>query len=214
MRLWLTLLLAACGPSVIKGSHPQVLSPRVVMTLDTTPKAKPRLLSQEPYLRAYTAWFGGLAPLEFQSKARPNKLFDAWDDYLAALGLPDYRVDLPRASESNALMTATMGRLAEALCVRAAERDLDPKTEPDRRVVFTFDATPVLTREEFQRRFDVLHKLFLSYPSSLAPVGRVDRFFALYRTVATRAATSMDSNQRAWAAVCVALLQHPEARVY
>ncbi|WP_437742083.1 hypothetical protein WME73_42910 [Sorangium sp. So ce302] len=38
-------------------------------------------------------------------------LFDSWGDYLAALGLPDHGLDLPRATQTNALMLAAFERL-------------------------------------------------------------------------------------------------------
>lgn len=212
---WVGLVvLAACGAPVISHSRPEPLPPHTVIQLDMTPKEAPRLLGQEQYLHAYLAWFGGLGPLDVQYKARPKNLFDTWEEYLAALGMPDYRTDVPRATQSNALMAATISRLGEALCVRAAERDFNPKTRPDKRVVFTFEASAVSSRSEFVQRFDVLHRLFLSYPVSLAPKDRAERFFALYQAVAARGATTLDPNQRAWAAVCTALIQHPEARVY
>lgn len=175
------------------------------------------MLAQESYLRAYLAWFGGLAPLNVASKARPKNLFDTWDDYLAALGLPDYRLDLPRAAQSNALMVATLARLGEALCVRAAEHDLAAGIAPEERLVFAFDLQAEPSRDEFAKRFDVLHRLFLSYPAALAPLDRVDRYYALYSRVAAahRAThTQLGPDQAAWAAVCGALVQHPEARLY
>jgi len=119
MRL-LLVLLAACGSStVIRPSAPLPLPPRQEASIDTTPKARPRMMPPEVYLRAYMMWFGGLAPLDVQTKARGKQLFDAWDDYLAALGLPDYRLDLPRQTQTNSLMIATFGRLGEALCARS-----------------------------------------------------------------------------------------------
>lgn len=210
------LLLAACGSSVVRPSTPEPLPPHTAAAIDTSPKERPRMLAQEPYLRAYLAWFGGLAPLDVQNKARAGGLFDSWGDYLAALGMPDDRIDLPRATQSNALMVATLARLGEALCVLAAERDLDLNTEPGKRVVFAFDLKAAPSRDEFAPRFDAVHRLFLSYPVALAPHARIDRFYALYRDVAARPhpGSSLDADKTAWAAVCTALVQHPEARLY
>lgn len=173
------------------------------------------MVSPEVYLRAYLAWFGGLAPLDIQAKARPRGLFDAWDDYLAALGLPDYKTDVPRQTQSNTLMLATLGRLGEALCVRAAEHDLHAKTPLDQRVVFAFEAGPD-DDLAFATRFDVLHRLFLGYPAKLAPGDRVAKFHALYQDVAARhtAKGPLTSDETAWVAVCTALVQHPEAELY
>src|SRR5690606_6676313 len=109
------LVLCACSGSVVRPSAPEPLPAHSIRAIDTTPKQRPRLLAQEPYLRAYLAWFGGLAPQAVQHRARPKNLFDTWDDYLASLGMPDYRLDVPRATQSNALMVATLARLAEAL---------------------------------------------------------------------------------------------------
>lgn len=170
------------------------------------------MVPPEVYLRAYLGWFGGLAPLDVQARARPKGLFDAWDDYLAALGLPDYKIDLPRQTQSNTLMLATLGRLGEALCVRAAEHDLHAKQPP---VLFAFDAH-VRSFDDFVPRFDVLHRTFLGYPVRLAPADRAQKFFALYTEVVAhhRAKKPLSPDETAWAAVCSALVQHPEAELY
>lgn len=219
MKAWL-FVLAACGPAtVIHPSAPQPLPAQHEVMIDTTPKERRRMVPPEVYLRAYLTWFGGLAPLDVQNRARPRALFDTWDDYLAALGLPDYRADLPRASQSNTLMLATLGRLGEALCLRAAEHDLhDKKTKPEQRVVFRFEAKPAPTDAELVEQLDVLHRMFLGYPVALAPADRVPRFLALYHHVVARHADRkkplLTADETAWAAVCSALVQHPETELY
>jgi hypothetical protein len=214
---WLLLLLAACGaPQVIAPGPAQPLPAHREVTIDTTPKARPRMVAAEVYLRAYLTWFGGLAPLDLQNRARGKQLFDAWDDYLAALGLPDYRLDLPRQTQTNSLMLATFGRLGEVLCIRAAEHDLHKKTPLDQRVVFAFDPVAQPNAAQFAERFDVLHRTFLGYPAALAPAERGARFFDLYTRVAAHhsAKNPLTPDETAWAAVCSALVQHPEAELY
>ena len=211
------LVIAACGGNVVAPSSPQPLPVHTEIAVDTSPKARPRMVAPEVYLRAYLAWFGGLAPLDVQQKARGKQLFDAWDDYLAALGLPDYRLDLPRQAQTNTLMVATFGRLGEALCMRAAEHDLHNKKTPlDQRVVFAFDPVAQPNAAQFAERFDVLHRTFLGYPAALAPAERGARFFALYTRVAAHhtAKNPLTPDETAWAAVCSALVQHPEAELY
>ena len=169
------------------------------------------------FLRAYLTWFGGLAPLDVQARARGRGLFDAWDDYLAALGLPDYKLDLPRQGQTNALMLAVFGRLGEALCVRAAEHDLhDRKTAADQRAVFAFAPVAAPSAAAFAERFDVLHRTFLGYPAPLAPADRLPRYYALYQQIAQHhtAKNPLSPDELAWAAVCAALIQHPEAGLY
>ena len=166
------------------------------------------MLPPEVYLRAYLGWFGGLVPLDVQQRARPKGLFDAWDDYLAALGLPDYRIDLPRQTQSNTLMLATLGRLGEALCLRAAEHDLHQAAQPA--VVYRSDGN-------WGARFDALHRKFLGYPARLAPPERVARFQTLFAAVKDRHAAKkqpLTADETAWAAVCTGLVQHPEAELY
>lgn len=176
------------------------------------------MVSPETYLRAYLTWFGGLVPLDVQNRARPKGMFDAWDDYLAALGLPDYKIDLPRQTQSNTLMLATLGRLGEALCVRAAEKDLHGKPPPvDARNIFAFELVASPSQADFATRFDVLHRAFLGYPAKLAPPDRVAKFYALYQAVAQRHAGAkqpLTADETAWAAVCTALVEHPEAELY
>jgi hypothetical protein len=209
MKRWLVIAiaLAAChAPSpALAPSPPEPLPARDTVAIDTTPKERRRMLPPEAYLRAYLGWFGGLAPLDVQARAKPKNLFDAWDDYLAALGLPDYRIDVPRQTQSNTLMLATLGRLGEALCVRAAEHDFAGKTPKDQRVVFAFDA-----QVPFADGFDVLHRTFLGYPVALAPKDRLSRFNTLYQYSLGR----HKKPEMAWAAVCTALVQHPEAELY
>jgi hypothetical protein len=211
------LLLVACGASAVKPSAPAPLPGAQQVALDTTPKERKRMLPPEVYLRAYLGWFGGLAPLDVQNRARPRGLFDAWDEYLAALGLPDYKIDLPRQGQSNTLMLATLGRLGEALCARAAEHDLHGKLLLAQRVVFAFEPQAQPTLEQFAERFDVLHRTFLGYPAKLAPSDRVARFYTLYEYVAAHHAKQkqpLSGDETAWAAVCTALVQHPETELY
>src|SRR5205823_4386461 len=169
---------------VIEPSAPQPLPAHREIAIDTSPKARPRMVPPEVYLRAYLMWFGGLVPLDVQARARGKQLFDAWDDYLAALGLPDYRLDLPRQSQTNTLMLATFGRLGEVLCVRAAEHDLHRKTPLDQRLVFAFEPLDAPSAAQFAERFDVLHRTFLGYPAALAPADRVGRYYQLFQQIA------------------------------
>ena len=208
MRLAL-LFLIACGPPAALSGTATKLPAVQQLAVDTTPKERRRMMPPEVYLRAYLGWFGGLVPLDVQQRARPKGLFDAWDDYLAALGLPEYKTDLPRQTQSNTLMLATLGRLGEALCVRAAEHDLHQNAQP--RVLYKFDSA------DFAARFDVLHRRFLGYPARLAPPDRIARFEALYRSVAERHGGKkqpLTADETAWAAVCAGLVQHPEAEFY
>jgi hypothetical protein len=201
------VFVVACH-SAIAPSAPTPLPAHEEVLLDTTPKERRRMVPPEAYLRAYLTWFGGLAPLDVQKRARGKDLFDTWDDYLSALGLPDYRIDVPRQTQSNTLMLATLGRLGEALCVRAAEHDLHAKQSP--KVLFDFDP------KDFDAGFDVLHRAFLGYPAKLAPDGRIARFKNLYDGVVGHHAKKqpLTPDETAWAAVCTALVQHPEAELY
>ena len=217
MKHALLLCLAACGAGAITPSTTSALPAHQTRMLDTTPKERRRMVSPEVYLRAYLGWFGGLVPLDVQNRARPKGLFDAWDDYLSALGLPDYKTDLPRQSQSNTLMLATLGRLGEALCVRAAEHDLHDRTTPaGARVVFAFEPVADPSAAQFAERFDVLHRSFLGYPAALAPPDRTRRYHALFTAVAAHhtARQPLSPDETAWAAVCAALIQHPEAGLY
>jgi len=209
------VFVAACAHG-IPASAPEPLPPARAVAVDTSPKARPRMVPPEVYLRAYLTWFGGLAPLEVQARAKGKQLFDAWDDYLNALGLPDYRLDLPRQAQTNSLMLATFGRLGEALCVRAAEHDLHRAAKLEERVVFAFEPVRAPNSTQFAVGFDVLHRTFLGYPAKLAPDDRLARYFQLYQAVAARHARKqpLTADETAWAAVCAALVQHPETELY
>jgi hypothetical protein len=216
VRALFVLALAACGGNVIAPGAAQPLPAAHEVVVDTTPKARPRMMPSEVYLRAYLQWFGGLAPLDVQNRARGRGLFDAWDDYLAALGLPDYKIDLPRQSQTNTLMLSAFGRLGEALCMRAAEHDLHNKKTPlADRVVFAFEPVAKPNAAQFAAGFDVLHRDFLGYPAKLAPADRTARFFTLYQAVAKRHPKGpLSPDETGWAAVCTALIQHPETGLY
>ena len=67
------------------------------------------MVPPEPYLRAYLAGLAASRQSTPEQALTPKNLFDSWDDYLAALGMPDYRIDLPRATQANTLMVATLG---------------------------------------------------------------------------------------------------------
>ncbi len=226
-------LLTGCGaapPEVVAPGPAAPLGSAGVLSEDTAPKEDLRLVPPEAYMRTYLQLFGGLAPLEVQKRARGGdgqQLFDTWDDYVSALGLPDYRVDIPRQTQTNALMVATFERLGVALCDRALEHDLKgakgaPPPPLNERLVFAFDL-PVgkgeLDALAFAPRFDALHRTFLGYPSSLAPPQRTARFFQLYRDIEAGHAKAEPKSrftpaEAGWAAVCYGLVRHPEFHLY
>jgi hypothetical protein len=196
--------------------------------VDQGPKDEPRLVPAEAYMRTYLQLFGGLAPLDVQKKAKGadgNQLFDTWDDYLAALGFPDYRNDIPRGAQTNALMVATFERLGVALCDRAVEHDLGlkgkPGSLPTDRLIFAFEppAGP-MDASKFSAPFDLLHRTFLGYPAALAPTDRNARFLALYQDTLKRHSdpaapkSRFTPEQAAWATVCYGLVRHPEFQLY
>lgn len=219
-------LIAGCNNSArvtivpaadpITRSTSSELPPTRTIALDRSPKAERRAVPAEVFLRAYMQWFGTSEPRETALRARGDDLFDHWSQYLAALGLPDYHVDAPRVSKSNAIMLATIGRLGEALCVRTAERELGSNLPVDQRRVFAFDSKPDLSYTEFVPRFDILHRTFLGYPFSLAAQSRGSAFYAMYRRIEQRHLTGgrLSADRLAWVAVCTALVQHPEAWLY
>jgi hypothetical protein len=212
------LALVGCAPPLQVVPRPQPpLAPEAVTTQDTTPKEDVRMLPAEATLRTYLELLGGVTPREAQQRLRGGGLFDSWSDYAAALGLPDHRNDLPRAAQSNALMAATSDRMAVALCVRAAEHDLRGGLPAGKRLVFAFEgpAAPA-SGGAFAPLFDVLHRTFLGYPAALAPPGRTEAFFALYRATVARPRPGgrLSAIEAGWVAVCVALARHPEAATY
>jgi hypothetical protein len=233
----LLVALASTGcasrpPPVVAPGPQTVLAPAGVLSEDTAPKEDLRLVPPEAYMRTYLELFGGLAPLDAQKKARGSDgsaLFDTWDDYVSALGLPDYRLDIPRQTQTNALMVATFERLGVALCDRALEHDLKAPKGGEappiaQRLVFAFDlpaptANKPLEAEAFAPRFDAMHRTFLGYPAALAPPQRTARFLQLYRDVeASHAKADPRSRftpaEAGWAAVCYGLVRHPEFHLY
>jgi hypothetical protein len=220
MKGALCLLALGCAPPLVIASHQETApAPLQITAQDATPKEDVRMLPAEAFLRTYLQLFGATAPLEVQRKARGNGLFDSWNEYAAALGLPDHRNDLPRSSQTNALMMATFDRLAIALCVRAAEQDLRSEVPPARRLVFAFEGTPrPADLRAFAPAFDVLHRTFLGYPATLAPPGRTESFFELFRTTVARhekaPARGLGPVETGWAAVCLGLARHPEFHTY
>jgi hypothetical protein len=222
--------LVACGAPVERvAAGPSAPLPAHGVTVeDTAPKEDLRLVPPEVYMRTYLRLFGGLAPLDAQKRARGADgagLFDAWDDYVSALGFPDYRLDVPRLTQTNALMAATFERLGVALCDRALEHDLKaPKGAElpplSERLVFAFELPHgAMDQAAFASRFDVLHRTFLGYPASLAPPERTARFFQLYRDIVA-GHTKADPRSRftpdeaGWASVCYGLVRHPEFHLY
>jgi hypothetical protein len=216
----LALLLAgACSSDNRVPSEPLTAVPgHETIPQDSSHKESPRLPAAESYMRTYLQLFGGLTPLQAQQQlsAGNSGLFDSWSAYLGALGLPNYASDLPRQTQTNALMMATFERLGVALCDKALEKDLlgSPPVSPDQRMIYAFDvpATPV-DQAGFAPRFDVLHRTFLSYPAAMAPTDRTARFFKLYQdTIAKHdpKSSKFTATQAGWAAVCSGLLRHPE----
>jgi hypothetical protein len=190
------------------------------LVVDTSPKEGLRMVPPEAYVRTYLQLFGGLAPLAVQKKAKGAdgaQLFDVWSDYLATLGFPDDKQDLPRATQTNALMVATFERLGAALCDRAVENDLRGGKKPlNERVIFAFEGAAT-DLASFTARFDVLHKTFLGYPESLAP-GRAAKFHKLFTETVARHASDvkpkLTPEETGWAVVCEGLVRHPEFQLY
>jgi hypothetical protein len=195
---------------------------------DTTPKDGPRLMPAESYIRSYMTLFGGLAPLTIQGELDRDGLFDAWDNYLQVLGLPDYRADIARGTQTNALMIAAFERLGVALCDRAVMHDLRTTADGGAPVVLTFAVAPtgLLSEADFTTRFDTLHSRFLGYPAALAPTpDRTTRFYTLYQQAVANQATpladaglparlALSPVEAGWAAVCYGLVRHPEFHLY
>lgn len=221
MKAVVVLLLIGCAHDHLEPVSVTTLAGHETLAQDTTPKERRRMVPPEVYIRTYLELFGGLAPLAVQQKARgKGNLFDTWDDYLSALGLPDLRVDIPRTTQTNAIMIATFERLGVALCDRAVEHDLAGRPPPvSERTVFAFDAGAT-DEESFAGKFDVLHRTFLGYPAGLAPSGRTARFFDLFRDVVARHAakdapkSAFKPEEAGWAAVCYGLVRHPELVLY
>lgn len=212
------------------GARPTEIAPTPVAEIpghellaqDHTPKEPPRLMPAETLIRSYLSLFGGLSPMAMQTRLRgttSDNLFDTWGDYLSALGVPDYAVDIPRSPQTNALMLAAFERIGVALCERAVQSDLRGAALADR-VLFRFDLPTgrALTDEEFGARFDLLHRRILGYPSALAPDGRVPRFRTLYRDAVARhadaGARTFNGSEAGWASVCEGLIRHPEFHLY
>lgn len=188
------------------------------ITQDTSQKETPKLIAAESYIRTYLNLFGGLTALQTQTQlsAGGSGLFDSWNAYLGALGLPSYTLDLPRNGQTNALMIATFERLGIALCNKALEKDLKstPAVPVASRLIYAFDVPkePV-DHAGFTPRFDVLHRTFLSYPAAMAPTDRTARFYQLYKDVVARhdpKAVKLTPSEAGFAAVCSGLLRHPE----
>lgn len=233
--LFAVLLAAAAGcsskPDEIASTKPVpvAIPGHDSLAQDTAPKESQRMVPPEAYLRTYLQIFGGMKPLEVQADAKTlinNKnvqLFDTWGDYLALLGLPDYASDIPRTTQTNALMLSTFERLGVALCDRAVERDLKavPPVPAAERRVFAFEvpADPI-DESAFAERFDVLHRTFLGYPAALATTDRTAKFFALYQGAVAKysapdAPTSrLTPAEVGWASVCYGLVRHPEFHLY
>jgi hypothetical protein len=218
------LVVLACAPALTVCTKEQAVVPSVPVQqlpghgsvgIDLTRPRGLRLVPTEAYLRTYLRLFGGLAPLDVQEKAKGKDgaaLFDAWTDYLTALGLPDHRHDQPRAEETNAMMIATFERIGVALCDRAAEDGNE--------AVFPFALDAHLDAATFGARFDLVHRTFLGYPAALAETERTARFFALYEGVVKRHEADPPKGARlppgraAGAAVCEGLIRHPEFHLY
>lgn len=211
------------GPGGVSPSPLASVPGHEPLLQDTSPKQRPRLMAPEAYIRSILHLFGGLAPTEMQAKFKAvnGSLFDAWNDYLSVLGLPEHRLDVPRTPEANALMVATFERVGVALCALAVQNDLKAAPPVDKRVVFAFELPAGAVDEaSFAPRFDVLHRTFLGYPAKLSPVKeRQARFFKIYTdTVAAHQAKDAPKGftpeESGWAAVCYGLVRHPEFHLY
>jgi hypothetical protein len=220
------LLLVGCSksstpseppPAQQNAPAPTPLPPGHTTPEDTTPKEGPRMIPAESYIRTYLTIFGGLSPLDAQAALQGKDgvvLFDAWDDYLGTLGMPDYRFEVPRQTRTNALMIATFERAGVALCDRALEHDRT--VQP--RLIYDFDMPATLSQADFATRFDVMHRTFLNYPAAMAPTDRVSRFYKLYqdnvKLHASATGSRFNAQEAGWASICYGLVRHPEFHLY
>lgn len=221
-------LLAGCDSDNSPNGSPQTVAVASIpghqsLAQDNTPKEGQRMVPTEAYIRTYLSLFGGLTPLAAQALAAGgdgSELFDTWSDYLVSMGLPNYSLDIARATETNALRLATFERVGIALCDRCVEHDLRGAPPVAKRLIFAFAAPDILDDAGFAERFDVLHRTFLGYPTSLAPPKRVGRFYKLYNDTLARHTTDVPQGRRfnakeaAWASICYALIRHPEFHLY
>ena len=228
----LSTVVGGCAshpPEIVAPSAPESLRVTATTVADTAPKEDLRMVPPEAYMRTYLTLFGNLLPVDAQKKARGGdgaSLFDTWDDYVSALGFPDYRLDVPRQTQTNALMVAAFERIGVALCDRALEHDLKgAKPLPvNQRLIFAFDvpksaANVAIDQKNFTPRFDVMHRTFLGYPAALAPPDRETRFYKLYSETVTDHAkddpkSRFSPEEEGWATVCYALVRHPEFHLY
>ncbi len=222
------LLTAVCArrPEAVAPAAGPPMAAVSAVTEDTSHKEEVRLVPAEAYVRTYLTLFGGLAPIEVQKRARGADgplLFDAWNDYLSALGLPDHRIDLPRGSQTNAIMLGAFERLGSALCDRAMEHDWKskPPVSVQERLIFAFDdGGETMTLAGFAERFDVLHRTFLGYPAALAPTDRTGRYKRLFDGTRARHAapdapkSRLSPVEAGWVTVCEGLVRHPEFHFY
>lgn len=194
---------------------------------DNSTKQAPRLMPAEVYLRTWFKLLGGVSPAEAAKAlggAPGDELFDAWGDYLGAIGTPDHRRELRRPTGTHGLMIAAHERLGIAVCDRAIEHDFQGKSPAIKdRWIYRFTPLPDGAPPDlaaFAERFDRLHRLFLSYPAALAPTPRTARFFQLYLDTLARhldpdaGASRFSPQEAAWAVVCQGLARHPEFLTY
>lgn len=221
--LGVLLLAGACQDNTIQGGLASVPG-HENLAQDNTHKESPRLMAAEGYMRSYLRIFGALSPLQAQTQlaAGGDGLFDSWSNYLAAMGLPNYTLDLPRGAQTNALMVATFERLGIALCDKAVLKDWSTAAPVAmaQRAVYAFDPPKDITdKVAFTAALDVLHRTFLGYPIKLAPTPRADKYFDLFTKISATHTTDpklsrFTANQAAWAAMCYGLVRHPEFQLY
>lgn len=83
--------------------------------------------------------------------------------------------------------------------------------------MFAFLPKEELDDDALTQRIDVLHRTFTGYPIALAGPARTTRLIALFRSVVARhrgQKQPLSATETAWAAVCTALVQHPEVELY
>jgi len=194
------------------------VEPTDTIVVDETPKEAPRLVDAETYLRSMLSIFGYATPLEAQDDLRIDGLFDTWPDYFSALGLPDYANEVERRTVLNMVTLAAFERIGIALCNRALIRERDRPL--DERGVFAFALSASRDPAEFALKLDVLHRLFVSYPVTLAGPQRVSRFHRLHLETLARHADlnggskAFSPDEASWGVVCYARVRHPELHLY
>ena len=205
MRWFVVLMLYACSPTV-----PVDVSPKgsVDVTPQTAERGRDWRRMDLDQLKASMERVSGGIPW---SSPNGRDSIDMFDDLASTLGKPDYRESTIEQLDPSLLFQKFLKDAANAVCAEIIAED-GRRKPADRQFVTELDWHATLDTDPDGVRQN-LSRLLLRFHGRTVPASaaEIEEWSWLFRSVLT---VTEGEPSRAWNAICVALITHPDFYTY